>query len=148
MEEPITVMVGYEGAAIADSVSYEGYEDLYFTTENGLGETLCRISYKVTAVDVRTDCADCEWAFELRADEPEIVEGTPERCADLGYDEGGIEMLLDTPRAYGFAPEYFGHASVLLVADGEGQWSPVSFASWSQVEGTFDYDWETGYLQI
>lgn len=143
-DEPL--LMGLAGDADVLSGGFEGAEDLYFATDNGLGEDVCRITYKLSATGLRDDCEDCDWAFDLVASEPEIVVGTAEDCAALGYDDEAIQQWLEQPRAYGYVTEYFGHADVLLVLDAEGRWDAVSFADWTPDAGVLAYDWEIDYV--
>lgn len=138
-------LVGYFGRALVQTLGYAGTEELYFSPHGGVGLDLCRIRYSLVSTAVRDDCEDCVWAFELSATEPEIIAGSAGDCEALGYDAVAIDELLSRPRAYGYAPEYYGHANVLLVSNNTGGWDVVSFAAWSDGGGQFSYNWEIGY---
>ncbi len=45
---------------------------------------------------------------------------------------------------YGYVPEYYGHAQVLMAYDGAA-WYAASFASLGKKDD-FSYDWEVGYI--
>lgn len=145
-DEGEELLLSREGDADVDGLVFEGVEDLSFTTDQGLGDDVCRISYKLKATEPRHDCDICEWAFDLMASEAQILAGTSGACADLGYDNVGIANLLAQPRSYGFARDYYGHADVLVVFDPAVGWDVVSFANWSSDAGEFSYVWSLGYV--
>ncbi len=138
-------LLGREGTATVLNDSYEGTEDLFFATEYGLGEDLCRIRYSLSTVAVRDDCEDCVWAFDLQVGAPELIaEAGPGCLATVGVDGATLAGLEGTVVAYGYNPDYFGHIQVLYVEQ-EGAWGSVGHASWDSGSGEFSYDWEDGY---
>jgi hypothetical protein len=46
--------------------------------------------------------------------------------------------------SYGYAPEYFGHAQMLMMDLGGGDWEAVTFASFDDATGAFSYDRSDG----
>ena len=130
------------GSATVDS-TYVGTEEIRFAPTTGGAQTLCAIVVPVAATAARTDCADCQWAFDVVLGAPTVHTDTA--CAAAGYDTAAIDALEGTVRGYGFADEYLGHAEALLVLQDDA-WEPVSFADWSTETGQLSYAWEQGYL--
>jgi len=137
-------LAGKLGAATALAGTYDGYEELYFVAEKGAGDDVCRIHYTATSVAERTDCVDCDWAYDLRFTGPSITAETDVGCLPtLGYDADSVNDIDGTSMAYGYIAEYFGHAQVMtLYTEATDSWDVVTFASWDAVTGEFSYDWE------
>ncbi len=137
-------LYGYLGEAVVDPLTgYDGHEDLYYIADSGAGADLCRVRVTLTSTAVRDDCADCEWAFDLHAEDPQVIAESAVGCAGVGVDEAAIDALA-VPRGYGYAREYFGHNDVLMVEQ-KGVWTAVNFADWNEGSGALAYDWEVGY---
>lgn len=143
--EDASGLLGRVGTATVDGASYQGTEDLYFTTEYGEGEDVCRIRYPLSSSAVRDDCADCVWAFDLVLGAPELIAETDPGClATVGVDSASLGDVEGDVVSYGYDPEYFGHIQMLLVEQA-GSWAAVGHADWESGSGAFSYDWEDGY---
>lgn len=136
---------GRLGAATANADGYVGTEDWYFIADRGEGEELCRVQLSLASTAARADCADCAWAWDLEVtDAALLVEAAPGCTPTLGLDSADLSGLVGQTVSYGYAPDYFGHAQVLMVATG-GAWAAATFATWDEDSGAFAYDWETGF---
>ncbi len=138
-------LLGRLGTAAVSVSSYEGSEELYFTTDYGEGDDICRIRYTLTSVAVRDDCPDCSWAFDIELGAPELLTESPPGClATTGVDSATMAQLEGSMVSYGYNPDYFGHIQVLRVEEG-GVWDSAGHASWDSGSGSFSYDWQAGY---
>ena len=139
-------LLGRSGTAVVGEDSYSGTEELYFTSEYGEGDDLCRIRYSLSYVATRTDCDDCEWAFDLVLTDPELVTevGKPDCLSTVGVDSSALDTLNNTTVSYGYNPDYIGHVQVLFVETDSG-WVPADHCSWDASAGALSYDWKDGY---
>lgn len=138
-------LLGKIGSAMVTDAGFEGTEDLYFIADYGQGEDICRIRYTLTTIGPRTDCAECEWAYDLLLSGPELIaEMEPGCLATVGVEGSDVGVLDNQVVSYGYNPDYFGHISVLFVLQ-DGVWGPVDHGAWDQNKGTFVYDWQSGY---
>ncbi|NOY24814.1 MAG: hypothetical protein GXP62_02985 [Oligoflexia bacterium] len=128
------------GDASVDLDSYVGTER--FALTDATGTELCAIRVDLASTATRDDCPDCVWAFDVAATGSTVE--LDQRCAD-----GGLvaKDLAATPRAYGYAEEYIGHSSVLMV-DVDGRWQGVAYAGWDQASGAFSYTYDQEELTL
>lgn len=139
-------LFGRSGAATAAVGSYSGTEDLYLIGEDD--SEICRIRYDVSWVATRKDCKLCNWAADLRFDNPYIVTESDVGCAALGLGGKDVLELAGTGVGYGYVHEYYGHADVLMFFfDSDIYWDAVSFATWDETTHAFAYDWQDGYRE-
>ena len=144
-----TGLLGYEGVAVADATSYSGVEELYFIANDGAGIELCRIAYDVQAFAQRNDCNDCQWAHDLEISQAAVVAEDGVGCDGishiLGFGAADVSDLDGTYLSYGYDEDFMGHAAVLMMY--VGNWNPVSYATWDEVSGDFDYDRQDGLYE-
>lgn len=138
-------LLGYEGAAVVDAGSYAGTEVLVIEADEGMGGELCRVSYALTSTAARDDCDACAWAFELVVSDVTIVYEGGVGCGPFGYSTDDLVALDGSTRSYGFAEEYIGHASMLMVHDGN-LWQGLSFATFIEETGDLSYGWDDAYV--
>jgi hypothetical protein len=138
-------LLRYEGSARVDAGSYAGGETLVLEAGEGSGAELCRVSYTLTSTALRDDCAVCEWAFDLVLTDPVIVSESGVGCGPFGYSAEDVAALDGLSRAYGYAEEYVGHASMLMAHDGS-LWQGLSFATFVPETGDFSYGWDAAYV--
>ncbi len=138
-------MLSFSGAAVIDPVSFAGVEELFIVDEEGAGDELCRVTYSLTSTGGRADCAECDWAFDLEVSDAVIVSEGGAGCATFGYGADVVAALDGSTRAYGFAEEYIGHASTLMVYEG-GMWQGQCFATFVEDSGDLSYSWDDAYL--
>ncbi len=145
--EPLTAAEGRIGAATVVDSAYAGSETWYLVADSGSGATLCEIQLTLTSAAARTDCTDCAWAFDLEISDAAVLTDEGGACAAvLGYDADTVADLNGSTVSYGYAPEYYGHAQVLMV-ESEAGWQAQSFAAHDEATGLFTYDWEIGYRE-
>jgi len=97
----------------------------------------------VTSTAPRTDCPDCDWAYDVVYGDVSVDVDTDGICDTIGWDAAARTAWSGSTNAYGFIADYFGHAPVLMM-EIKGKWGPVDFASWDETSGDFSYSWETG----
>lgn len=129
------------GRATVDD-GYVGTEAVVVRADGGLGGELCRVEYPVVSTAVRSDCAECLWAFNVVFGAQTVV--MSEGCEAAGVDL--TESAEGETRAYGLALDYLGHAHALMIDQG-GTWSPVAFAEWEDATSSFGYRWEQGTVE-
>lgn len=131
-------------AVVEEGVSYAGTEDLTFNAEDGYGSTVCLVSTTLASVAVRTDCATCDWAFDLVTSGSTVVTEVDGACLPLlGVDAATVGQLDGEERSYGFNPDFFAHSPVLMVYDGTA-WVAAEYADYDPVTGALAYDWDDG----
>jgi hypothetical protein len=147
-------LLGFSGQAVGGFDGYQGTEDWYFVAEEGDGEDICRIRYTLTSGDARPDCPDnghagCIWAWDVTLSDSTIVAESGIGCEGaLGVTADTVGDLDGTTMGFGFNPDYYGHAAVLIRDHGDGNgWFVATFASWDEDEGTFTYQWDQGWVE-
>lgn len=139
-------LLGRVGEADVSTRAYSGWEEMYLIGDSGDGDDVCRIRVTFGSSSARTDCALCDWAFDLEVTEASIVsEADPGCLATLGYDSSTVGGLVGTTVSYGYIAEYYGHTQMLVSWDGT-DWVPTSFCAYDMATGTFTYDWEDGLV--
>lgn len=139
-------LLGRLGEASVSTRSYDGWEEMYLIADSGDGDDVCRIRMTYGESTARTDCALCDWAFDLTVVDASIVADTDPGClATLGYDSSTVGDLVGTTVSYGYIAEYYGHTQMLVSWNGS-EWVPTSFCAFDQKTGTFTYDWEDGLV--
>ncbi|RME21634.1 MAG: hypothetical protein D6798_17635 [Deltaproteobacteria bacterium] len=132
-----TGLLTFAGTATVTETTYSGSETLQFKGDEGDGEVLCEITIGLESIGTRSDCGNCDWAFDLRVTAADI--NTDVACDAIGYDKATLESLVGSTRGYGYDPEYFGHAPTLMVLEGK-TWNPVAYASYDPGTHAFEYD--------
>lgn len=143
---------GYYGEAeVQPTRRLDGFEWAYFIGFDGAAS--CIVASDTRAVSPRTDCAACEWAFDVSiegshyATDADLagtdLEGAL-HCDWLGVDD---PSLYDGTFGYGYQPDYYisgyGDYEVLqYYFEGYG-WYAVALASFDG--STFAYDWPANY---
>ena len=138
-------MLSFSGTAVVDPVSFAGEEELTVVADEGAGDELCRVTYSLHSTGGRADCTECDWAFDLEVSDAVIAAESDVDCATFGYGADEVAAMNGTTRAYGFAAEYIGHASTLMVHEG-GVWQGQCFATFVEGTGDLSYSWDDAYL--
>ncbi len=120
---------------------YDGVEEWALVADNGTGADVCRLDFSLGSSTARTDCADCSWAYDLVVSGTTVVDEDATGCAATLADPATFD---GTVVSYGYAPNYFGHAQVLMVYE-SGAWNAVSFGGMDDTTGEFSYQWDVGY---
>jgi hypothetical protein len=140
---------GVSGEAIATLDSFQGSEERYLIGDEGLGSHLCRVRYALFGVaPPEVACDECSWAFIVEKQSPEKVTDVSGTCesSELGLDAEAITAMDGTHIAYGYAPEAWGHANVLMRFDEvDRTWDGIAYASWNEDTGELFYDNREGY---
>ena len=142
--EELLGLLEYTGSATVLG-NYAGTESLVFTSDEGDGEVICRFTYALSGATARTDCPECDWAFDVTVGKVTVDTDMDGACASIGWDEAARSALTGGVRGYGYIAEYFGHAPVLMT-DSKGSWEPVTFASYEPGTGAFSYAWEVDVI--
>jgi hypothetical protein len=142
-----TGLTGHQGEAAVDPAgSWVGMESWYFTANEGLGDPICLIAYDTTSTGVRTDCSECEWAFDLAWSHPRVDADEPPGCETLlGATSQVIASLDGAVASYGYTGRYFGHAEMIMAWTAEWGWAPLAWASYDEETGVLTYDQQEGY---
>ena len=139
---------GVNGEATAKGGAYEGFEDHYLIGDEGMGEDLCRVRFDVALLGEPTvPCDECSFAFMLEKRNPSTITDVDGTCAKsaLRLDADAIAALDGARMSYGYVPEYWGHANVLMQLDEEtGEWEAVTFSTWDEETGELFYDRRDG----
>ena len=124
------------GTATLDTL--DGTEEWALLDEDDVD--LCRLSSVATSTGTRSDCAQCAWAQDL------VLSGTVEvsagTCAALGVDPADFDGLT---RSYGYVPDYYGHAQVIM-EDAGGGWDAQGYATWDEATGAFAWYIDDGEI--
>ena len=143
-DEPALLSFGGE-ASVEPLDSYEGSHRVFLTADKGDGDLLCEVEVVLSAEGVRSDCKECDWAFDLVVTDASSVVDL--RCDAIGLDASAVAALVGTVRSYGFIPEYFGHAPTLMM-DSDGTWVPLAYAAFDDTTGALSYEGVDGYVKF
>jgi len=139
---------GVMGEVIVKGQEYEGFEEHYLIGDEGMGEDLCRVRFDLVLVgEPPVPCDMCSFSLMLEKRDPLTITDVGGTCAGsaLGLDAEAITALNGVRVSYGYAPEYWGHASVLVQLDVEkGEWEAVTFSTWDEAAGALFYDRRDG----
>jgi len=138
-------LYGWSGeATVSAGSSYAGFEDTYFVGDYGTGADICRIRYDMDSTAVRSDCSDCDWAFDVETSNSAVEAESDPYCSGLGFTASDFDGYT---YAYGYAPTYYYSSSytftdVLMYGYGSS-WYAVAYSSWRSPY--FEYDWPSSY---
>lgn len=145
---------GQRGKSTVSATTFEGFEEFYLISEEGLGEDICVVRFDVTRVgDGPAGCVDgegapCAWSHLIQLSNPSVVTDEGGVCAnsELALDEAAIAEIDGSEAAYGFVSEYAGHNSVLLKQDASSEdWGPYGNATWDEETEAFRFDHRDGF---
>lgn len=129
--------------------SFDGFEEYYLIAERGFGDDICVVRYAVTRVGAAPEgCADCLFSHLVEFSKPTVLSDPDGTCAssERGLDSAAIAALDGSQAAYGFVPEFAGHASVLMKYDeASARWQPYGNASYDANTGAFRFDRRSGF---
>ena len=139
-------LLSRQGTGVIDATpSYTGSEALVFVGDEGYGQELCRISYDLTSTAPRPDCPGCGWAFDLVVSNVVVETDVDEACALSLATEFSLAPSVDDldglALSYGYHPDYFGHAQVLMFYDEDSSaWRGLTVAVYDDQKMTIAYD--------
>jgi len=130
------------GTAVVNG-SYDGSETLVVEDDYVV---VCEVTYDLDSVVDRTDCAACVWAYDVVLANTTVVTDTNGAClAALGVDAATAASWDGQQRAYGYDPEFQGHAEVMW-STLYGSWDVIGYADWDPAANTIVYDFEDTIL--
>jgi hypothetical protein len=138
--EALTGLLRLVGNATVNG-AYAGTESVVFVADEGYGDDVCRLTVTFASTEALTDCETCDWAYTLTI--TDVVTELDTECAAVGW--GDPEAAIGTTRAYGYDPDYFGHAAVLMTHDGTA-WQVAGYAAFDDATDTLSYDLEVGFF--
>ena len=64
----------------------------------------------------------------------------------FGVDAASAGSWVGLTRTYGYNPDYFGHAQVMMIPSeqGTGEWQAVDYVSYDAKTETLQYEWVDG----
>lgn len=127
---------------------FTGFEEYVLIGDEGFGDELCVVRFDVTRAGAAPEgCSDCLWTHLVELSNPTVVLDENGVCArsELGLDEARIAELDGSRIAYGFIPEYEGHASIAMTyIEASETWEPYNVATWDEGTGRFRFDRRNG----
>jgi hypothetical protein len=140
---------GRRGESPVSADSFEGYEEYYLIGEDGFGDDICVVRFKVSRVgEAPPGCEACAWTHRVKYSDPEVLTDENDVCAnsELGMSAAKIAQLDGSEASFGYVYEYAGHVSVLLKYDeATSMWGPNGNASWSEETGVLNFDQRNGF---
>lgn len=133
-----TGFLSRSGAGTATLDSLDGTEEWALVDEDDVD--LCRVSSVATSTGTRSDCPLCAWAQDLVLSA--TVEVTAGTCAAAGISPGDFDGIT---RSYGYVPDYYGHAQVIM-EDVGGGWDAQGYATWDEATGAFAWFIDDGEI--
>ena len=143
---PGQAVVTREGEAlVTPGVSYTGAENFVVKGFYGDGDEICVIHTTLMSTAVRSDCALCEFAFDLVRSGSVVVTDVDGACLTVvGVDASTVSTLDGDVLHYGFESELAGHSPALMTYLND-DWVPATYAEYDDVTDVFTYDWSEGY---
>jgi hypothetical protein len=143
---------GQRGQATATATSYTaGWEELFMTGDEGLGDDICVVRFDVTrSGDAPAGCTDCSWTQTVQYSNPTVVKDVNGACAnsDLALNAAKIASIAGSRLSIGFVREWQGaHGSVRFrYFENRCAWDVYGNATWDD-PGTdlFRYDHRDGF---
>lgn len=133
-----TGFLARSGVGTATLDTLDGTEEWALLDEDDVD--ICRVSSVATSTGTRSDCGQCAWAQDLVLSA--TVEVTAGTCAAAGIDPADFDGLT---RSYGYVPDYYGHAQVIMEDAGAG-WDAQGYATWDEATGTFAWYIDDGEI--
>ena len=145
-------LLAYSGSAVVTGDAFTSQETMSLVGMDDAGEDLvvCSVSYLLSAdaSAARSDCTDCSWAFDVAVSDVVVDAEAGSGCAailcQLGLDEDPLVAFDGATKTYGYNPDFFGHAEILMTLDASGAWVPGGFAA-LQDDDSVTYTIEDGY---
>jgi hypothetical protein len=156
--EPLVGVCGKRSEGVVTTDSYEAFEEIFLTGDEGFGDDVCVVRFDVRRVgDAPPGCDEsagqqdmCLWTHLVEYSNPTVVLDVDGVCASssLGMDAAAIAAIEGVQIAYGYVREYQGHNSVLMsYSEERSAWEPGVNAGWSPETGDFQYDRRDGLCE-
>ncbi|MEQ1568786.1 MAG: hypothetical protein ABMA64_24315 [Myxococcota bacterium] len=146
--EPGQSLVQRVGSGVVGA-DYVGTEEYQLLDDEGYGALQCQITLDLLSTGIRTDCAPCLWAFDLEISNATVVldDGAGACMAGFGLDATTVGSLNGQILSYGYNPDYFGHAQVLMVSPAGEPWAAATYGTYDEGTGDFSYEWVDGLIE-
>lgn len=146
----MAAVCGQRGQATGNATTYDGWEEIFMTGDEGLGLDVCVVRYDVKRVGAApAGCTECTWTEEVEYSNPTIMTNTSGACAnsDLGLTMAAINARVGTRVGIGFVNMYLGaHGSArFLYFTDRMMWDVSGNATWDPtMNDLFKYDHRDG----
>jgi hypothetical protein len=141
---------GWSGKATASATAFDGYEDRFILSDEGLGAPVCVVRYDFKKVNMTPPggCTECEWTHVVEYSNPRVMTDTNGVCAnsELAFTAAKIQSFVGMRISIGFARELGGaHGSAMMKYDTAMQkWDVFGNATFDQSTGQFNHDYRDG----
>lgn len=142
---------GQRGQATGNATTYDGWEEIFMTGEEGLGVDVCVVRYDVKRVGAApAGCTDCTWTDQVEFSNPSVTTNTSGACAnsDLGLTMAAINARVGTRVGIGYANMFQGaHGSARFIYfTDKMMWDVSGNATWDPtMNDLFKYDHRDGF---
>ena len=142
---------GQRGEATATATTFDGWEEFFMLSDEGLGAAVCVVRFDLKRVGPAPcgGCAECTWTQQVEYTNPRVMTDTGGVCAnsDLALTTAKINSIVGTRLSIGFARELGGaHGSARMKwFDAQQRWDVFGNATWDMTTNLFRYDYRDGF---
>ena len=142
---------GQRGEATATATTFDGWEEFFMLSDEGLGAAVCVVRFDLKRVGAAPcgGCAECTWTQQVEYSNPTVITDTGGVCAnsDLALTTAKINSIVGTRLSIGFARELGGaHGSARMKwFDAQQRWDVFGNATWDTTTNLFRYDYRDGF---
>jgi hypothetical protein len=142
---------GWRGEATASATAFDGFEERFILSDEGLGAAVCVVRYafkKVAGMTPPGGCTECEWTHVVEYSAPTVMTDTNGACAnsELAFNTTKIQSYVGMRMSMGFARELGGaHGSAMMKYDtAMAKWDVFGNATFDPTSGLFRHDYRDG----
>jgi len=142
---------GQRGEATATATTFDGWEEFFMLSDEGLGAAVCVVRFDLKRVGAAPcgSCTECTWTHQVEYSNPRVMTDTGGVCAnsDLALTTAKINAIVGTRLSIGFARELGGaHGSARMKwFDAQQKWDVFGNATWDTTTNLFRYDYRDGF---
>jgi len=142
---------GQRGEATATATTFDGWEEFFMLSDEGLGDAVCVVRFDLKRVGPAPcgSCTVCTWTHQVEYSNPRVMTDTGGVCAnsDLALTTAKINSIVGTRLSIGFARELGGaHGSARMKwFDAQQKWDVFGNATWDTTTNLFRYDYRDGF---
>ena len=142
---------GQRGEATATATTFDGWEEFFMLSDEGLGAAVCVVRFDLKRVGPAPcgGCTECTWTQQVEYSNPRVMTDTGGVCAnsDLALTTAKINSIVGTKISIGFARELGGaHGSARMKwFDAQQKWDVFGNATWDMTTNLFRYDYRDGF---
>ena len=142
---------GQRGEATATATTFDGWEEFFMLSDEGLGAAVCVVRFDLKRVGAAPcgGCTECTWTQQVEYSNPRVMTDTGGVCAnsDLALTTAKINSIVGTRLSIGFARELGGaHGSARMKwFDAQQKWDVFGNATWDTTTNLFRYDYRDGF---